>query len=167
MLIETSFEEKESNKSDESLIGYQHHKDNLVEKIDHAIHMFKEKKEIEQKFRVETQNKEDKEVMNSMRKEAKEAILQKSRHSLSLSKLNSKKYLQKIVNKVKTLNKFLLPDSHKEKAKSKKKKKPTIPSGLSNYDHTKDLREFQNRGIFDKKFISMIKSMKMFNIIYS
>lgn len=68
------------------------------------------------------------------------------------------KHLQKFVNKVVTINKFLGADSLKNMKKNKKKKKPSIPSGLSNYDHTKDVREFQNRGIFDKNFITMIKS---------
>lgn len=90
LLVETSFEEKESDKNDESLIGYQHHKDSLIYKIDHAIGIIKEKKEIELKFKNETSNKEDKEIMNIMRKETKEEILKKSRLYASLSKLNSK-----------------------------------------------------------------------------
>lgn len=167
MLIETSFEEKESNKNEESLIGYQHHKDSLIYKIDHAIGIINEKKEIELKFRNETSNKEDKDMMNLMRKQTKEDIIKKSRLYANLSKISGKKHLQKFVNKVVTINKFLNTDLHnKDRKKSKKKKKPSIPSGLSNYDHKKDLREFQNRGIFDKNFITMIKSNLLLNTIH-
>lgn len=104
-LIETSYEEKNSSDSGEELIGYQHTRDTIEDKIDMAIKRYNEIQEALSKVDSGKAKRTENQIMDEMRKRCKEQRLKTTRalsYQSSKNKVHMK--LSEAVSKIHIVN---------------------------------------------------------------
>lgn len=92
-LIETSYEERNSNASEEELIGYQHTKDTIEHKIDMVIKRYNEIQVANKKVDSDKAKLAEDLIMDEMRKRCKEQELKRIR-ALSLQNFKSRVHMK-------------------------------------------------------------------------
>ena len=104
LLIETSFEEKESETNDEEPVEYHEHKDHaniVLDTLDMALERFKDMQTLRQKVSMSWTGSKESETINEMRRRCKEDNKLRIRQlALTAIKENSKRHLKTAMNKI-------------------------------------------------------------------
>lgn len=167
-LIETSFEAKNSEDTDEEeLIGYQIPKDTIEGKMHYAAKSLRKFNWDEMRsFKIKPNEVEDQFVNETREKSKAKNIWRYKSLSMQEFKKRRKSMLKSTLSKVKMINFMgaLLGKDINKQPEKKPKRRSVDMTHINKLHLSKSAREFQKRGISDKNFIGMVKECKFSKI---